>query len=195
MNIIWKENPLRSIVEVDERDIERIRVAARSSELYDFIFLAQMYTVEGSKHYKPEKALKLIQEFDYKDIEKNINEEVERYIQDLKDIHIGDCTCVPCTCNKCLAEDAIGINTIEGLGKHAANYISSAFYQEGAEYKSIDQALEYLKYYEVEAFESNKVWQNGKFTKEYYDSWIPKWKADAASAYKWLLNYKETKLK
>lgn len=192
MIIHWAENPLRSIVEVEEKDIERMSTSVRNDVLYDYIFLLRVYVDEEGNSYNPQKAIETLKNFSYKTIEADVDEQVNQYILALKDIHGGDCTCVPCSCTKCFAEYSLGINTIEGLGKHAANYINSAFYKEGPEYASIDEALEYLLNYKVAPYDPNSSWKN--MGKEYYDSWISKWESDAKKAYGWLLNYKNTKL-
>lgn len=44
----------------------------------------------------------------------------------LSDTHGGDCTCVPCSCIKCHAEDIAEVDTLPGLGKHATRLLASA---------------------------------------------------------------------
>lgn len=196
MNIIWKENPLRSIVELNEDDIDRMRESMMVDQLHYFIIDLQCRLDEKSKRYSPEEVLKRVKEFDYSKFDKELEEEIQRNIEDLKDLHnIGDCVCFPCTCSKCLAESHLGIDTLQGLGKHAAHNIYSAFFKKDETERTIDEALDYLKNYKVEPFAENEAWKNGQFSEEYYNSWIPKWEADAKAAYDWLLNYKETKLK
>lgn len=36
----------------------------------------------------------------------------ESYLEDLNGWHVGDCTCVPCSCGKCHAENLVGVDTL-----------------------------------------------------------------------------------
>ena len=55
--------------------------------------------------------------------------------------------------------------------------------------RTIDDVLEYLKNYKAKSFEeAGESWQ--KFSREYYDGWIPVWEAQAKRAYEWLSEYK-----
>ncbi len=52
-----------------------------------------------------------------------------KYLVDaLKNAHCGDCTCIACSCDKCHAEELLGIHTTRGLGKHEASYVEAAFW-------------------------------------------------------------------
>ena len=192
MIIHWTENPLRTIIEVDKKDIERMSMPVRNEILYDYIYLLRVYVDKNGNSYDPQKAIETLKKFSYKAIETDVQEQVNQYILALKDSHVGDCTCVPCSCTKCFAEYSLGINTIEGLGEHAANYINRAFHKEESEHSNIDEALEYLLNYKVAPYDPKSSWKN--MGKEYYESWIPKWESDAKKAYSWLLNYKNTRL-
>lgn len=68
------------------------------------------------------------------------DEEVEWVVRGLRTEHGGDCTCIPCSCRKCWAEEYLGIDTIAGLGKHSAAKIQGAF-KIG---KTIDAAIDIL---------------------------------------------------
>ena len=192
MIIYWTENPLRTIIEVDKKDIERMSASVRNDVFYDYVYFLRVCVDENGNSHDPQKAIETLKKFSYNIIETDVEEIVNQYILALKDSHAGDCTCVPCSCTKCFAECSLGINTIEGLGKHAANYINSAFYKKGSEHSNIDEALEYLLNYKVAPYDPKSSWKN--MGREYYESWIPKWESDAKKAYNWLLNYKNTKL-
>jgi hypothetical protein len=60
-------------------------------------------------------------------MEENVETEVQWVVEALQDFHLGDCTCDACRCIKCHAESLLGIDTIEGLGKHSARKIFGAF--------------------------------------------------------------------
>jgi hypothetical protein len=44
----------------------------------------------------------------------------------LTDQHVGDCTCVACSCIKCHAEQLAEVDTLPGLGKHSTRLLGSA---------------------------------------------------------------------
>jgi hypothetical protein len=93
---------------------------------------------------------------------------------------------VPATCSRCLAEEIIGINTTEGLGQKAGHAIQSAF---GFEDKvTIDEALESLRNFTAT---KTDVWSS--YTDHEFQELVAKWKADADTAYEWLLAYKNRK--
>lgn len=90
--------------------------------------------------------------------------------------HMGDCTCIPMTCNKCLAESLIGVDTLEGLGKHEGNYLSEIF-------KNTLTAKE--------ALERAKSKYNLKRDGTWRDAHIDRWNQERQRAIKWLENYIE----
>lgn len=107
-------------------------------------------------------------------------EEVVFFTEALLEPHCGDCTCVPCSCLKCYAEQLFGINTIKGLRKHEATKIDAAF-RSG---KTIDEAIEALANYEVKTMASKN------FTQEELDKLMPIWRKQARQAGVWLKAYK-----
>ena len=195
MKIIWNPNPLRTVIECDENDLQLIHDKIMIEEQRNYIYNLQWQLKEDTKRYNPNSVLKDLKEFDHKNLQKQVDDLTIQAAEDLKQIHVGDCTCIPCSCMKCFAEDYLGVNTIKGLGKHEASNIISAFGGYGEPGKddpfTIDEALENLQNYKVESFEDNEAWKGSGFTKEYYDIWIPEWEAQHRRAYKWLLNYKK----
>ena len=121
-------------------------------------------------------------------LDKRVNELLEHYLEELKGSHIGDCTCFAMSCSKCHAESKLGIDTIKGLGKHPGHKIQSAFsYKEGGVWKerSLDEALALLRDYDPTPTSSAGWEKVGGFTQ-----YVPRWKEEAAFAYKWLLAYR-----
>lgn len=194
MNIIWNPNPLRTVIEVDDADKAIMRDKIMIEELRNFIYDLEHRFDEESKRYDPESVVKALRDYDHKKMHERVEKRLEEAVAELKSIHVGDCTCIPCSCFKCHAEYYLNVDTLEGLGKHEASNIISAFGgygEEGAgDVFTIDQALENLKNYKVEPFEENEAWKGSRFTKEYYDSWIPEWEKQHKRAYEWLLDYK-----
>lgn len=187
MEIIWKKNPLATVIKIDDRDREYMRVKIEVDELWNKVYHVKFLADPKWKRHDPEKAIKEIIAIDHVKIDKRINELMEYYENDLRQVHCGDCTCVPVSCTKCYAEEMLGINTIEGLGNHEGYKLISYF----SKYNEIDDVLNALDNYKVEPFAENKAWRNSNFTEEYYNSWIPEWTAQAKSAAVWLRKYKE----
>jgi alpha-L-fucosidase len=88
------------------------------------------------------------------------------------------------TCVKCMAEEALGISTIEGLGKHSAHKIMGAF----GENSSIDEAINRLETKPDYTYKPES-WIN--FSQKEYEKHIPRWEAERLAALKWLKTYKE----
>lgn len=87
------------------------------------------------------------------------------------------------SCAKCLAEEAIGIDTIKGLGKHSANKILGAF----SENRDINEAIAILS--QPPSYIKTEAWKS--FSQEYYDKQIPRWESERINALAWLTKYKE----
>lgn len=145
----------------------------------------------------PLRSIVIIDPVDLEKIKKHLEEEysdypavnhqelLKEYVKSLTDIHYGDCCCVPMTCSKCMAEYALGIDTLVGLGKHEAYYIFCEFgsfvdehYQDT---KTIDQVIDSLSK-----------------EKDYSDvidprlvPHIPRWKQQRKNAHDWLVRYKK----
>lgn len=89
--------------------------------------------------------------------------------------HCGDCTCVPASCEKCFAEEMLSIDTIKGCGKHQLYKIRDAF-KDGV---GITDAIARL-----EAYEPKAEWEG-------WEAHVPRWKAEAKDALKWLCAYRD----
>lgn len=99
----------------------------------------------------------------------------------LSETHVGDCTCVPCSCTKCHAEHYLGIDTMPGLGKHLAYKVDHAFRGD----RTIDEAIAALANYDPQP--ESPMW-DGK--RELWDSCLPRWREEAAQAHTWLVAYR-----
>lgn len=181
MKIEWNENPLRTKVIVSMAEAEAIVLKRKTRSMLVHIKWAKIYLEKGDAK-KAEEYLDSM--LDGEDRE-SVYDSAPVYKDALLDTHIGDCTCVPCTCMKCLAEDALGIDTIAGLGKHEAHAIACAFgdwmVDDGGAV-SIDVALERLKNYEPEEDD----------LKDFPDREVhlERWRQEHRDAHDWLLNYK-----
>lgn len=152
MKITCTPNPLRTIVELDDAD----RWWLREAMLLDM---------------DPEDAQHL----------KWMNDLHSEYEAALRDIHVGDCTCVPCSCLKCWAEGYLGIDTMPGLGKHMAYKVDAAF-DLG---RSLDEAIDVLANWDPSP---SPMW-DGKLA--IWEANLPRWKEEAAQAHAWLVRYRD----
>lgn len=204
MKITYTPNPLNTIIELDELDEERLKGKILRETLQDRLFHAyyslqqqnidwynRVVAEDGAK--KPLKTLDgVIQELFEHDLnpeyylgnedntptklDLRVKELFDHYVEELKLGHIGDCTCVPCSCSKCHAEAYLGVNTIPGLSKHMGNYLDRLFRKHGEE--NINGVLDELKNYEPEVTPG-------------FEAHVPRWKKQADETYIWLLRYKE----
>lgn len=186
MKIHWNENPLKSTVELNNRDREHI-LAHIQIEAYEEILCDLDLWLQQKIKTDDEPTLEKVHEkirgwgeICNMTIE---HEDVRAYEEYLQMSHGGDCTCIPCACVKCLAEEALGISTIEGLGKHSASKIMGAFSDD----RTIDEAIERLE--KKPSYEKPEAWKG--FTQEEYEKHIPRWEREREAAAKWLKTYKE----
>lgn len=202
MKITYTPNPLCTIVELNEHEIELLRLKIKLEQYEDMIFSAHFALTSRLKDMGSLKAItveKAIEEAtkeldpaywceDENKLDRRVNELLEHFLEELKSSHAGDCTCFAMSCSKCHAESKLGIDTIKGLGKHPGHKIQSAFsYKEGDVWKerTLDEALAILKDYDPKP-QAGSGWDKvGGF-----EAHIPRWKAEAKAAYEWLLAYR-----
>lgn len=181
MEIQWMPNPLATRVILDERDRAILRQAIKIELLETRIYEALFKL--SPKHLKPGEtpdilgALKALDTdgMEREPMESAIDQRSEWMLESLHEEHLGDCVCQPCSCSKCHTESMLGIDTIEGLGKHAACYISGAF----GDGRTIDQAIDILDAYDPKP---DGTWKDG---------WLAKWKTDHQAAAEWLRAYRD----
>lgn len=113
------------------------------------------------------------------------SEDFNYILASVDDIHMGDCTCVACSCSRCRAEELLGVNTLP-VGKHMAYKIDGAF---GRDYsKTIDEAIETLsKPYSFEG--RSECYKN--YSEENYMALTVRWNKEREAAAEWLKKYKE----
>lgn len=186
MKINWHPNPFRTTVEIDDRDKQMLLLAIQN-EQYSEILCSLKLDLNGEFNRPALTDLEVIK----KEVDKwggicNLDvdsEEVQNYISYLNTEHMGDCTCVPCSCMRCHAEEMLGINTIKGLGKHQANSVLGAFGKDGN--KTINEAL--VSLYTIREYRKPATWPDSVG----YEVHIPRWESERISAAAWLKQYKE----
>ena len=206
MKITYTPNPLNTIIELDEHEKEILRLKIKINLLEEDLGSAAVYldpknaswvmkpSPRRPEGYTQESLIAEVLE-DYlnmsymysegehkgKGLDERVNELLEYYIVELRAGHAGDCTCFPASCCKCHAEGLLGINTIEGLGKHEAHKILAAFsYKDGETWKerSLGEAMAILQ-------KSNAAWQVSTDQSPH----APRWKAEAGRALEWMEAY------
>jgi hypothetical protein len=189
MNITYHKNPLFTTVELDDYEKKEFWYKIKIQEMEELLFDAHFHLKE--EYFKIEEAQRAVDP-DYYLHEKNNDKTkldkrcdllLEHFLEELQSRHVGDCTCVPCSCSKCHAESILGIDTIPLLKKHSAYKIDDAFGKNNE--KSISEALDALKNYQPQRTGS---WLNSP-EKDFLQH-LPRWKSEAQDAYEWLLNYK-----
>jgi hypothetical protein len=191
MKIIYQDNPLDTVVELSESDRKEFWLKIKISEMENILESAWL---ESNKTYYDIEKIRKDLDIDYwssddntkTKLDERVDELFDIYIAELNGSHVGDCTCVPCSCTKCHAEDVLGINTIQGLKKHVASVIESAF----NEYKTIDDAIYSLENYVPDR--SKGGWDSA--SDEQWECARPSFYKHAAEAAMWLKNYKVEKL-
>ena len=209
MKINWHPNPLKTTVELDEQEKRILWLKIKVEELEERIVAAEVeldskHWEWRAKHLGKQLSLEEVieaarrelrysftvegEERNGRNFDDRVDEILGYYLEALMGEHEGDCTCLPCTCTKCCAENALGIDTIEGLGKHPGSKIAGAFMPrvKGGPERTLDEAIEHLKNYKPVNTSPN--WPDADF-----QAHVPRWLKEAKHAYEWLLNYKATK--
>lgn len=180
MKIHWHENPFLTIVELDDRDKEHLLLTYQRDQYEDILFDIEYYIDnEHDINYIKKKLSR------YADICNLVvdSEIIQNLIDELNYPHTGDCTCDSISCIRCKVEDMVGIDTIKGLGPHAARRVKAA-YGDNAN-RTIDHAIVCLE--KVPVYERPDTWPNDLD----YDAYIPKWENDRQHALTWLKQYKQ----
>jgi hypothetical protein len=192
MKIIYTENPLTSHIFLNDQEKEILKLKMQMENLKDIIYRAYFKFKEKDNGYpplyNPTEGFQLLQDWiDQEEKEEeddeHSTEHYEFYLSELENgVHVGDCTCVPCSCSKCHAESLLGINTTLGLGKHSAHKIDGAF----GKVTTCAEAIEYLKKpysMDDDGYEGDKSW----WCQEYVD----RWNREREAAIDWLIQYKQ----
>ncbi len=175
MKINWHENPLKTSISLDELEKNIFAEKAKIRELKSAAQYASLHLRDKSdKFYDPDRAHSLLQ---FALDEDALAERIEDMLGELESgFHCGDCTCVATSCEKCLAEEILEINTLDGLKQHGGHQIDVLFGRQGS--VGIEQVLAALETEIAEALDQDRHEDH----------------RDSVEVYRWLLRYKTEKL-
>lgn len=188
MKINWHQNPFFTKIELDEQDKKNL-LNAYKVEQYENLLCGLQLHLDGTIKKDQPITIDIVK----KEVDKwgNIcnlevdSEDFAHVLSFVNDIHMGDCTCVPCSCSRCYAEDLLGISTLP-IGKHMAHKIDGAFGKYGT--KSIETAIETLSSpYTYE--ERHECYKN--YSEDSYMALTVRWNKEREAAAEWLKGYKE----
>lgn len=191
MKIIYKDNPLTTVIELSESEQSDFWLKLKIQELE---YLLESAWFEANKSDFDIKVIRKDLDIDYwcpevnppSKLDNRIDEIFAYSIAYLKGSHVGNCTAVPCSCSKCHAEELLGINTIQGLSKYEASMINREF----SKFSTIDEVIESLENYIPD--KTRGGWHT--VSDERFNEVSITFKAQAKSAASWLKRYKLEKL-
>ena len=190
MEIRWAPNPLKTAVVLNDNDRawfrERLMCEELRSRICDAYF--ELTSTPGTPitSTQLEKVLRAL-DLNYAlgdsgEIDETIDRRLALYEAALSGEHNGDCVSEASTCTKCCAEEVLGVDTIQGLGREAV-YINSAF-KNG---ETFEGAIAWLTNYTPRMPER---WRSVRNEKDFAE-WAPKWTESAKRALEWLRAYGE----
>lgn len=193
MKITYNKNPLYTTIELDEHEKKEFWYKIKVEEMEELLSSASFYLDEGD-HFNLERAREEL-DTDYyypesngekSNLDKRCDMLLAHYLEELQSFHVGDCTCVACSCSKCRAEFMLGIDTIPGVRKHSLYKINGAFGKDNS--KTIDEAIASLEKFEI----NPQDYQTEGWKKiGGYEQYVPRWEAETKLAHEWLIQYKQ----
>ena len=194
MKITYKHNPLATTVELDERDRALMRARLYSREMEEIIFHSKMKLApyQQPEGFQPDVAGAVKELEEYFELDENsehITKQLEYFEAELQSTHVGDCTCFPATCCKCLAEDMVGIDTLKLDGKYIGKHEGAKCFGlwKNNPDLTLNEAIAKLDDY-APKFEDHPNWSD----EESFIRCIPRWTQEAKNLRAWLINYRNT---
>ena len=183
MNIIWKPNPLKTVIELDEGDRFKLLEALSHTYLKESLInaLSSLLNLKPSVSAIKEAVITSIG-FGSATRFQVLLEQMAFYEEALQKEHEGDCVCLPFTCAKCLAEGWLGVNTLKGLSQESASHLRRQF--KATDPESLPAVIALLENYEPIR---GGTWL--AFPEHHFDAHRPPWRAEAAEALQWLRKY------
>lgn len=188
MKINWNQNPFFTTIEIDDRDKEMILKSIQAEAYEDMLCDLDLWISGDIKTDIPVTIEMVAEKVSGWGKICNLtveSEQIQGYIDELKYPHCGDCICVPCSCMRCHVEVMLGVNTIEGLGKHSARKVEGAFGKDGK--RTIDEAITILE--TPQEHIKGASWKN--ISQEDFEKHIPRWEKEREAAADWLRDYKQ----
>lgn len=193
MLITYNKNPLFTTIELNSFEQKELWYKIKINEMENLL-LETSFHIQENQYFDIEQARNFVNE-GYYSSDKNIKSPLDShcdilfksYLESLMSFHVGDCTCIPCSCSKCVAESLLGINTIEYLTPHVAYKINLAFGRSNE--NTTEQAIYYLANYTPK---KDSSWDN--YSQEDFDKHIPRWIEESKKSHDYLVSYSNTYL-
>jgi hypothetical protein len=181
VQIEYTQNPLTSIIHLDDMDREKLKSKIMIAELSDIINDAKFRLKDKSPYF----SVKLAQEAldDIGNIENEVTTQYDYYIEVASQSHIGDCTAFPATCGKCLLENYLDINTLNCNSKSILCLVQHTFIRLGDD-ATCSQAIEQLKSVNY------NIPDDWKIRADIYYNNVDTFKRDNQQTIKYLENYR-----
>lgn len=166
MQYIYKENPLSTVVVLDENEKKLFWQTIKTQLLEELVFEIHFSLNNSSPDIENAKNNADINYLLKKNKDKKTQIDIDTdsmfktYISSLNSEHCGDCTCVPASCLKCSAEEILGINTLGNFSKTYGSMIQSVF----TKVSTVDDAIKFL------SLEPNKNEHFENVSQEKWDS-------------------------
>jgi hypothetical protein len=182
MRIEYTQNPLTSIIHLDDFDKEKLKSKILISELTDIIYDDKFRLKDKSQYFSVKMAQEALE--DIENVTNEVTTQYEYYIQEASQSHIGDCTAFPATCAKCYLEDYLNINTLNCYSKSILCSVQHTFIELGAD-ATCTQVIEYLK-----GVDYGIIPDNWKIRADIYYNMVEEFKKDNIDTIKYLENYR-----
>lgn len=181
MLISYKPNPLATTVELSPTETRELWHRVKASELQDRLFTVHFCLEQGNVERATQEADPSYYFVDGRSpLDRRVDDLRDWYVTALMEPHEGDCTCVPCSCPKCIAEDVLGLDTLKGLDKYSGASIQGAF-RDGP---TLHEAIQRLSAWVAPAKSERWV-----ASEEEYAEQCEKWRLRRVRTRDWLVAY------
>lgn len=185
MKITYNSNPFATTVELDDTDRKYLSLAIQlEAALSSINSYRVLDTTKDNQREYQRQHIERMNTIAFGTT--STDAELKEYEEALLDVHTGDCVQCPCTCRKCLAEQMLGIDTLQGLSDPAiAGYLFFCFVEAGRIVdRNVSEVFDFLNTPNQQKPDS---WAN--YTQEEYEKHIPTFESHRLAALAWYTAY------
>lgn len=142
MVFFYKENPLETEIILDGNELKLLKTKIELDYFQDLNIEIQVRIINNEEVLSNDHNLFPDWDID-QEYKEYINKTYNLYIKELRESHKGDCTCLPITCIKCMAESLLDISTIDDLNRYIGYEIIQVFRED--DINTCKEAIEYFK--------------------------------------------------